>query len=188
MRYGNFTTCSLILLSLLCLSGGSALYAQGANDDTPLERGVCSTPQFRPLTEIRAGLQITLADIPTDCSTELFGAPRPGNAKYGSLATFYWRPANFFHQPLYFDDVPLERYGQSVCPHLQPVISGARFFITLPAVPYKMGVDHPCECVTILGKYRPGNCNPCVKEKLPLSLEGSLLQTSTALLFVFALP
>ena len=62
----------------------------------------------------------------------LFARRVSGDADAGSrwsatITEFQWAPANFFHQPLYFDDTPLERYGQSVCPHLQPIISGGRF-------------------------------------------------------------
>jgi hypothetical protein len=145
--------------------------------------------QFKPMSEITAGLKLDLAEIPTDCSQALFATPSQPTAKFVALTDFHWQPVNFFHQPLYFDDAPLERYGQSLCPHVQPAISGARFFLTFPAIPYKIGVDHTHDCVTTLGKYRAGSCAPCVKEVLPRGdLDGALLTTGTALVMVFCLP
>ena len=35
---------------------------------------------------------------------------------------------------------------------------------TLPLLPYKMGLDHPYDCVYTLGHARPGNCVRPVKE------------------------
>ena len=158
--------------------------------------------KVKPLSEIAAELRIDILDVgsdatadededglPPDCSTNLFDEEPPAGTLFASRSTLHWRPTNFFHQPLYFDDQPLERYGQSVCPHLQPAISATRFFLTLPAVPYKIGVDHPYDCVTTLGKYRPGGCAPCVKEVLPRhDLDGALLTTATAMVMVFCLP
>ncbi len=145
--------------------------------------------QFKPMSEITVGLKLDLAEIPTDCSQGLFATPSRPTSKFVALTDFHWQPVNFFHQPLYFDDAPLERYGQSLCPHVQPAISGARFFLTIPAIPYKIGVDHTHDCVTTLGKYRAGSCAPCVKEVLPMGdLDGALLTAGTALVMVFCLP
>jgi hypothetical protein len=161
--------------------------------DPPVIRD-CPTPeeirtQFKPMDQIRAGLQLEGKQLPPDCSEGLFQdgtAPAP---RIDAIREFHWEPMNFFHHPLYFDDVPLERYGQSVCPTFQPVISGARFFITFPALPYKMGVDRPHDCVTPLGLYRPGSCAPCMREALPpLECDAALFETAVALGMVFLLP
>ena len=50
-----------------------------------------------------------------------------------------WKAAGNCHKPLYFEDWNLERYGHSHGP-LDPVFSAAHFFVTLPILPYKMGV------------------------------------------------
>ena len=51
-----------------------------------------------------------------------------------------WQATEFWHRPLYFDDVPLERYGQMHHPLIQPWLSGVHFFGNVPLLPYKMGV------------------------------------------------
>ena len=56
--------------------------------------------QFKPMSEITAGLKLDLAEIPTDCSQDLFATPRRPTAKFVALTDFHWQPVNFFHQPL----------------------------------------------------------------------------------------
>ncbi|NUQ62099.1 MAG: hypothetical protein HUU20_06405 [Pirellulales bacterium] len=64
--------------------------------------------------------------------------------------------------PLYFEEVNLERYGYRWpdAPALQPALSGAQFFLTLPLLPYKVCADPPLECNYTLGDYRPGSAAP----------------------------
>jgi len=130
------------------------------------------------------------ASRPADCSDGLFLDARPGIARSASVTQFNWQATNFFHRPLYFDDTPLERYGQTKHPLIQPVVSGARFFGTFPILPYKMGTDRTGDCVSTLGYYRPGSCAPCVRERLIPAWEAdaSLLEAGVALALIFALP
>ena len=74
--------------------------------------------------------------------------------------TFTWKAAGYCHKPLYFEDWLLERYGHSHGGLADPFVSAAHFFVTLPVLPYKMGVELPWECVYPLGYYRPGDCAP----------------------------
>jgi hypothetical protein len=144
----------------------------------------------KPIVEVSASIAVKEKQVPEDCSTNVFQGRQMATARTMDLVQFHWRPTNFFHQPLYFDDTPLERYGQSICPCVQPAISGARFFGTLAIVPYKIGIDRTHDCVSTLAYYRPGNCNPCIRERLVPALEwdASLLEAGTALALVFALP
>ena len=145
--------------------------------------------QFRDLSEITVGMQLEGKTLPPDCSQNVFQGEQASVPLRDTFVNFQWAPMNFFHRPLYFEDVPLERYGQSVCPHWQPVISGGRFFLTLPILPYKMGADHPHECVTTLGYRRPGICAPCVMQvPPPLEWDAALLQAGTTVGLVFLLP
>ena len=98
-----------------------------------------------------------------------------------------WKAAGYCHKPLYFEDWNLERYGHSHGP-LDPVFSAAHFFVTLPVLPYKMGVELPWECVYPLGYYRPGNCAPWTVPAVPISLRGALVEAATVTGIVFALP
>ena len=53
--------------------------------------------------------------------------------------TFMWQASGLCHKPAYFEDVHLERYGHSWGPYVQPLMSGAHFFLNVPILPYKMG-------------------------------------------------
>ena len=98
-----------------------------------------------------------------------------------------WKAAGNCHKPLYFEDWNLERYGHSHGP-LDPVISAAHFFVTLPVLPYKMGVELPWECVYPLGYYRPGNCAPWTVPAVPISCRGFAVEAATVTGLVFLLP
>lgn len=98
-----------------------------------------------------------------------------------------WKAAGNCHKPLYFEDWNLERYGHSHGP-LDPIISAAHFFVTLPVLPYKMGVELPWECVYPLGYYRPGNCAPWTVPAVPISCRGFAVEAATVTGLVFLLP
>ncbi len=71
---------------------------------------------------------------------------------------YTWISPVFAHNPLYFEQPNLERYGQ--CRHgiWQPAISTAHFFGSILLVPYKTLTHHPREKFYTLGNGRPGNC------------------------------
>jgi hypothetical protein len=111
---------------------------------------------------------------------------RLGNSpRWAMHNDYYWKPSALFSNPLYFEDVSLERYGRVSC--IQNAVSGAKFFGTVAILPYKIGVDCPRECVYTLGHSRPGNWAPAVCECLPCSARGIALQagavTGVGLLF-----
>jgi hypothetical protein len=64
------------------------------------------------------------------------------------------------YNPLYFEEINLERYGFGYSDCLQPVCSAAHFFGRVPCLPCMMLRDCPFECNYTLGHYRPGSCNP----------------------------
>ncbi|MEL6894824.1 MAG: hypothetical protein AAFP90_01835 [Planctomycetota bacterium] len=45
--------------------------------------------------------------------------------------------------------------------------SGARFFGSVPLLPYKMALQHPCECEYTMGNFRTGSCAPMLLQRLP---------------------
>jgi hypothetical protein len=55
-------------------------------------------------------------------------------------------------------------------------------------LPYKMGVETPCECIYPLGTYRPGDCAPRICEGVPLSIRGALFETGAVLGAVYIIP
>jgi hypothetical protein len=147
----------------------------------------------RPLADIPIIDSRDSGQYPDDLSTQIPAAAGE-NAGIGairqpwSVSRLDWAASELVHQPLYFDDEPLERYGQSICPLVQPVFSAARFFGTLPVLPYKVGLDHPYEYVSTLGYYRIGTCAPCTHQTLPFSWKGALLEGGTWVGMVFLLP
>ena len=102
--------------------------------------------------------------------------------------TFTWKAAGYCHKPLYFEDWQLERYGHSHGPLADPFFSAAHFFVTLPVLPYKMGVELPWECVYPLGYYRPGNCAPWMVPAVPISARGFAVEAATITGLLFLLP
>ncbi len=105
-----------------------------------------------------------------------------------SPTTYNWTASGLCHKPTYFEDIRLERYGHSWGPYLQPIISGGRFFLTVPILPYKMGLKPPGECVYTLGHYRPGNCAPYMLDPLPLSIRAAVFQAGVASGMAYAIP
>lgn len=93
-------------------------------------------------------------------------------------STVTWRASNLCHNPLYFQDVNLERYGHTHGPLAEPLIQSAHFFGSVLVLPYKMGVHHPKECIYALGYYRPGNCAPWIIPPVPISARGILNQAA----------
>jgi hypothetical protein len=102
--------------------------------------------------------------------------------------TYTWKASALCHKPLYFEEVALERYGHSRGPILDPLVSAAHFFVTVPLLPYEMGVEPPCECEYTLGYYRPGSCAPWIIDGFPISLRGMALECTAATGAAFAIP
>jgi len=123
------------------------------------------------------------SDYPCECRLE----GETYKPRRFATTTFTWKAAGYCHKPLYFEDWSLERYGHSHG-YLDPVFSGAHFFVTLTVLPYKMGVELPWECVYPLGHYRPGDCAPWTVPAVPISCRGFAAQAATVTGLVFLLP
>lgn len=129
--------------------------------------------------------------VPQDYSTMLFPATDDSSVGHrwespGMVHT--WDAANIWHQPLYFDDPILERYGQTPLPQIQPALSAAHFFGTIPLLPYKMAIDRPFDCVSTLGYYRPGDPTPCLSRRLPRDPRAFAWESGAWLGLVFLVP
>ncbi|MEX2187861.1 MAG: hypothetical protein WD875_13740 [Pirellulales bacterium] len=128
--------------------------------------------KFRDLSRAEQGFFAAMYPLPVEC--HLIDEPYRGRNWIAS--TYTWKASAACHKPLYFEEVHLERYGHSVGPILQPFVSSAHFFGTLPILPYKMGVNTPNECIYTLGYYRPGSCAPYLLDPLPISARGALFE------------
>jgi hypothetical protein len=101
---------------------------------------------------------------------------------------YTWKASGLCHKPLYFEQPHMERYGHSWGPVLDSVVSGAHFFASVPLLPYRMGLEPPCECIYPLGHYRPGSCAPRYIEPWPFSIRGGALQATAVTGLIFAVP
>jgi hypothetical protein len=137
----------------------------------------CSAVTIKPINEITHDVSAKGDMFPTECPLPEGEAPH--RATYGwAPTTFTWKASALCHKPPYFNDDHLERYGHSFGPYLQPVISGAHFFLTVPVLPYKMGLYPPNECIYTLGYYRPGSCAPYMLDPLPISVRAGLYEAA----------
>jgi hypothetical protein len=122
--------------------------------------------------------------LPEECVLD--GTPYYG--RHFGQTCFQWKASALSTKAAYFEDIQLERYGHTSCPALQPIVSGAKFFATIPLLPYKMGVTPPNECVYTLGHHRPGNRAPHMIEPFPISLRGALFEAGAVTGAVLAIP
>jgi hypothetical protein len=76
---------------------------------------------------------------------------------------------------LYFEDVNLERQGYS-CGIGQPFVSAAKFYATIPALPYLLTAQPPYEPIYTLGEAPPGSPIPYMHERPPISPRGGAVQ------------
>jgi hypothetical protein len=123
-------------------------------------------------------------DYPFEC----LGVNPPFQPRSWSQITYLWKASGLCHKPLYFEQAQLERYGHDWGPVLQPIMSGAHFFGTLPILPYKMGIETPNECIYTLGYYRPGSCAPYMIEAFPFTWRAAAFEAGAWTGGAFAIP
>lgn len=100
-------------------------------------------------------------NAPEDVSSQLVnGSASNWNQFVPAPKVFAWAAPDIRYQPLYFEDVALERYGQTAPPYQQSLSSGFHFFKSFVTLPRQMIIDHPKSCDHPLGFCRPGNKTP----------------------------
>ena len=129
---------------------------------------------FKSIREISYDITPKPGTLPRECP--LIASAYTGRSY--SRTCFFWTASGVCTKGAYFENVQLERYGHSLCPALEPIFSGVRFFVTIPLLPYKLGLTPPNECVYTLGHYRVGNCAPYMLDPLPISVRAILFQTA----------
>lgn len=150
--------------------------------------------RYRPITEISVDTSLPAGLMPTDkqvAPEARATEPDVPDARAAGLwpqRTVCWTASCLRHRPLYFEEVNLERHGYSYCCRAQPLISAAHFFATIPALPYKMTVDCPRDCVYTLGHYRPGSCAPWHGERLPCDCRAGAVEAATIVGLIFLIP
>lgn len=121
----------------------------------------------RTITEIRTTVKDESAMVPPDNSYLLMEKAGPDwfMAPSGDKV-FAWVAPNIHYQPLYFQNVALERYGQTCGGLKQSAASGFHFFTSFCRLPIAVIVDRPHSCEYPLGYCRPGNPTPMTFQKL----------------------
>jgi hypothetical protein len=151
----------------------------------PITSETCPSPtSLKPIEQVSSDVKASRGDFPPECGLgQAVFQPRCWGPK-----TFTWTASALCHRPLYFEDEQLERYGHSRRPLVQYVLSPAKFFLTLPVLPYEMGLYPPRECIYTLGTYRPGDCSPYLCDPIPLSVRASLVEAGAWTGAVFLVP
>lgn len=119
---------------------------------------------FRPLSRISLGSAAANdGPLPTDRASTLFERAtlvEPSASRGWNTTRYDWQAPVSRHGPLYFEQPALERYGQTYCAALQPVVSAAHFFGCVAALPVKATAARPSSTIYTLGRYRPGSPTP----------------------------
>lgn len=108
---------------------------------------------------------------PNRLCPEPFPMPTTGSLeRFFPQMEYYWTASNLYHNPLYFENPVLERYGH-VHFHdcVEPAFSMARFGVQLIGLPYQMALDTACRRQYALGWYRPGDFAPKLLYQPPLN-------------------
>lgn len=163
---------------------------EGPTDDEVTALGA----DIRPIGALTTNIAVPGKDVPPDFAHLRFA--REGEEFYPSGIgrpwlhyNYYWQASGFCHQPLYFEEVNLERYGYTcACPCLQPVCSAAHFFATVPLLPYKMVTQPPCDCQYTLGYYRPGSWAPYQCQRPIISADATAVEAALIVGLIFLIP
>src|SRR5262249_35980113 len=118
--------------------------------DAPRPLPTVEAWDLKPIGDVSLNIDAPAGEFPEDFAATYRAAAGEYSDQSNLEATgwgyaYYWQASAFCHGPLYFEEVNLERYGYSFGV-LQPAVSGAHFFGTLPLLPYKMAVDRPGTC------------------------------------------
>jgi hypothetical protein len=185
---------------------GNRLSIDLPNDDTPFvvetDDSLCATEvDHRPIGSLRTNILCSEGTLPPDCAQGKFR--QMGETwddvpiRNWTQVAYPWEASYLCHRPLYFEEINLERLGYMNCDHrckgipaavLQPVLSGAHFFATVPILPYKMVVEPPCKCIYTLGHYRPGSPVPYRMNRIPLRPTAGVVEAAVITGMVIAIP
>ncbi len=159
-------------------------------DTLPVDDG------FQPLVDVSTSIAAPEGPFPENYARDVFASAGETTQVMGSkrewdVYGFAWEAPGLCHQPLYFQEVNLERYG-FYHGHdrglLQPVLSGAHFFAVIPALPYLATIDRPRDCIYTLGYYRPGSYAPYYYNTVPLRLDAAAVEAGLATGLIFLIP
>jgi hypothetical protein len=186
-------------LHLLECNPTAAVYGTPLNPSGPVEPGgsydaqsLPRNPALRTIAEISLDIRPPTGELPPNRAETQFAAltPRthlPGTHRPWMGTAKYWEASLLAHQPVYFEDVNLERNGYSYG-IAQPLVSAAKFYATLPALPYLMTAYPTHEAYYVLGESRPGSRAPYVHERPPLRLDAAAVEAGVVTGLFFVIP
>jgi hypothetical protein len=122
-----------------------------------------------------------------ECPNEFKLSDEAYAARHMSDCLYQWRASDQWHNPLYFEDPALERYGHTHNELLQPAVSVARFGVQFVGLPYQMAIDPVCKKMYTLGYYRPGECAPKKYYRIPWNTHAAAVEAGvwTGLFYIF---
>lgn len=137
---------------------------QPAGQDAGLDKSENrQRPDFGPwpakkINDIRVDIRETGARFPEDRSSQLIGFSSQQWTEFTPTPkVFSWAAPDIRYQPLYFEDVALERYGQTLPPFRQTVKSGWHMTKSFFLAPNNICHDPIFSCDYPLGFCRPGD-------------------------------
>ncbi|MCI0491463.1 MAG: hypothetical protein L0Z07_00835 [Planctomycetes bacterium] len=153
----------------------------------------CRGAPEKPISDLTINIQMPSGDLPQDhaaaCWEQIDAQAGPfAAARCWPVFNYHWNATCLYHRPLYFEEINLERYGYGCHACLQPAISAAHFFGTVPALPYCMTADCPGECVYTLGHYRPGSCPPWRRHCPPCDAVAGASEAGVLTGLIFLIP
>ena len=119
------------------------------------------------IRSLRVNIAETSSDAPADQSDQLVSPSLAQISFLPSEKLFAWAAPDIRYQPLYFENVPHERYGQTPegCELRQTFLSAVHFYGSLALLPYKFKEQNPHSCDGPLGFCRPGSQTPFVLQR-----------------------
>ena len=123
---------------------------------------------WRPIMELDISPIDTAKRIPEDETRSIGRVSNPQPMRSHPPALAVWEAPNIRYNPLYFEDVVLERYGQTYPRGIQPWASAFRFYVQGMALPYNATIDRPFSCESPLGYCRPGRPTANQRQRLIL--------------------
>ncbi|MCY2976149.1 MAG: hypothetical protein NTW52_15950 [Planctomycetota bacterium] len=151
-------------------------------ESTKLPKVPSVASMVSPQTNVEGMFQRSATDSAFDLSEKLidYGTRTTiAGGDHNSIwagSTYTWAAPNFYSQPLYFEQVNLERYDSQIALCLRPAVSYAQFLGSIPVLPYKIGGQPIHSRAYALGHWRPGTSTPHQIHWGPCTSRGLLYQ------------
>ncbi|TWT57437.1 hypothetical protein KOR42_07980 [Thalassoglobus neptunius] len=145
-------------------------------------------PSFQRIGEIQPFYDYSPTGVAETKLSDFQPLPSSGDFERNYGTTHYqWMASNLASDPLYFEDVQLERYGHTYPCGLQPFVSAGKFGVQLIGLPYQMALNPVWDEHYALGYYRPGDCAPKLCYRIPWNKKAAATAAGvyTGLIFLF---